>query len=155
MSVSSLLSWMLCGLIVGLIARFLVPGRQNMGLLLTMVLGIVGAVVGGFLYSLIQGAPSEPFSLSGNAWQGWIVAILGAMLVLWVYVTPLPQAMVAVTPRVGRATCHENGGSTMLVLSRKSQEAVVVGGSVGFERMLKVTVLEINGGTGEAGLRGR
>jgi carbon storage regulator CsrA len=34
----------------------------------------------------------------------------------------------------------------MLVLSRKSQEAVVVGGSVGFERMLKVTVLEIGGG---------
>jgi len=35
----------------------------------------------------------------------------------------------------------------MLVLSRKSQEAVVVGGSEGFERMLKVTVLEINSGT--------
>lgn len=34
----------------------------------------------------------------------------------------------------------------MLVLTRKSQEAVVVGGSVGFERMLKVIVLEINGG---------
>jgi carbon storage regulator len=34
----------------------------------------------------------------------------------------------------------------MLVLSRKSQESVVVGGSVGFERMLKVTVLDINGG---------
>ena len=82
----SILSWMLCGLIVGLIARLLVPGQQSMGLLLTMGLGIVGAVVGGFLYSLFQGAPSEPFSLSGNAWHGWIVAILGAVLVLWVYV---------------------------------------------------------------------
>jgi carbon storage regulator len=40
---------------------------------------------------------------------------------------------------------HENGGSNMLVLSRKIQESVVVGGSVGFERVLKVTVLEING----------
>lgn len=86
MSVSVLLSWMLCGLIVGLIARLLIPGTQNMSLLLTMVLGIVGAIVGGFLYSLIQGgAPSEPFSLSGNAWHGWIVAILGGMLVLWSY----------------------------------------------------------------------
>jgi uncharacterized membrane protein YeaQ/YmgE (transglycosylase-associated protein family) len=56
-----------------------------MGLLLTMVLGIVGAVVGGFLYSLVQPAPSDPFSLSGNAWHGWIVAILGAVLVLWAY----------------------------------------------------------------------
>ena len=85
MSAGSLLSWMVCGLIVGLTARFLLPGRQSIGLLMTMVLGIVGAVVGGFLYSLILGAPSEPFSLSGNAWHGWIVAILGAVLVLWAY----------------------------------------------------------------------
>jgi len=85
MSAGTFLSWVLCGLIVGLIARLLVPGRQSMSLLLTMVLGIVGAVVGGFLYSVVQGAPSEPFSLSGNAWHGWIVAVLGAMLVLWAY----------------------------------------------------------------------
>jgi uncharacterized membrane protein YeaQ/YmgE (transglycosylase-associated protein family) len=91
MSGGTLLSWMLCGLIVGLIARFLVPGRQSMSLFLTMVLGIAGAVVGGFLYWLVQGAPSEPFSLSGNAWQGWIVSILGAVLVLWAYGTLYPR----------------------------------------------------------------
>jgi len=91
MSVGTLLSWMLCGLIVGFIARLLVPGRQNMGLLLTMVLGIGGAVVGGFLYSLVEGSPSEPFSISGNAWHGWIVAVLGAVLVLWAYVSLSPR----------------------------------------------------------------
>jgi uncharacterized membrane protein YeaQ/YmgE (transglycosylase-associated protein family) len=91
MSAGSLLGWMVCGLIVGLIARFLFPGRQSMGLLMTMVLGIVGAVVGGFLYSLIQGAPGEPFSLSGNAWQAWIFAILGGLLVLWAYVALYPR----------------------------------------------------------------
>jgi len=91
MNVGSLLSWMVCGLIVGLIARLLLPGRQNMGLLMTMVLGIVGAVVGGFLYSLIQGAPGEPFSVSGNAWHGWVVAILGAVLVLWAYMAFYPR----------------------------------------------------------------
>jgi uncharacterized membrane protein YeaQ/YmgE (transglycosylase-associated protein family) len=91
MNVGSLLSWMLCGLIVGLIARLLLPGRQNMSLLMTMVLGIVGAVVGGLLYSLVQGAPSEPFSLSGNAWHGWIVAVLGAVVVLWAYVSLYPR----------------------------------------------------------------
>jgi uncharacterized membrane protein YeaQ/YmgE (transglycosylase-associated protein family) len=85
MSIGTLLSWMVCGLIVGLIARLLVPGRLNISLLFTMVLGIVGALVGGFLYSLVQGAPSEPFSLAGNAWHGWIVSILGAVLVLWLY----------------------------------------------------------------------
>jgi uncharacterized membrane protein YeaQ/YmgE (transglycosylase-associated protein family) len=91
MSVGSLLSWMLCGLIVGLVARLLVPGQRSMSLLLTMVLGIVGAVVGGFLYELIQGAPREPFSLSGNAWHGWIVAIIGAVAVLWAYVSLYPR----------------------------------------------------------------
>jgi uncharacterized membrane protein YeaQ/YmgE (transglycosylase-associated protein family) len=82
---------MLCGLIVGLVARLLVPGRQNMSLLMTMVLGIVGAVVGGFLYSLVRGVPSEPFALSGNAWHGWIVAIIGAVVVLWAYVSLYPR----------------------------------------------------------------
>jgi uncharacterized membrane protein YeaQ/YmgE (transglycosylase-associated protein family) len=91
MSAGTLFSWMLCGLIVGLIARLLVPGRQSMGLLLMMVLGIAGAVLGGLVYSLIQGAPNEPFSLSGNAWHGWIVAVLGAMLVLWGYGALYPR----------------------------------------------------------------
>ncbi len=91
MTVGTLLSWMLCGLIVGLIARLFVRGRLNMGLLLTMVLGIVGAIVGGFLFSLIQGAPREPFSLSGNAWHGWVVSILGGVLVLWAYAVLHPR----------------------------------------------------------------
>jgi uncharacterized membrane protein YeaQ/YmgE (transglycosylase-associated protein family) len=91
MSVGSLLNWMLCGLIVGLIARLLLPGRQSMSLLMTMVLGIVGAVVAGFLYSLVQGSAAEPFSPSGNAWHGWIVAIIGAVLVLWAYVSLYPR----------------------------------------------------------------
>ena len=91
MSVGSLVSWMVCGLIVGVIARFLLPGRLTLSLLMTMVLGIVGAVVGGFLYSLIMGAPSEPFSLSGNAWHGWIVSVLGAVLVLWGYGALYPR----------------------------------------------------------------
>ncbi|HLN27308.1 MAG TPA: GlsB/YeaQ/YmgE family stress response membrane protein [Gemmataceae bacterium] len=91
MTVATLLSWMICGLIVGMIARVLVPGRRSMSLLLTMVLGIVGAVVGGFLYSFVEAASPEPFSLSGNAWHGWIVAILGGALVLWVYVALHPR----------------------------------------------------------------
>jgi len=91
MSIGTFVSWMLCGLIVGLIARLLVPGRLNMSLLFTMVLGIIGAIVGGFLYSLVQGVPSEPFSLSGNAWHGWIVSILGGVLVLWAYGALYPK----------------------------------------------------------------
>jgi len=91
MSIGILISWMLCGLIVGLIARLLVPGPQHISLLFTMVLGIVGAIVGGLLYSLVRGVPSEPFSLSGNAWHGWIVSILGGVLVLWAYGALYPR----------------------------------------------------------------
>ena len=91
MTIGTLLSWMLCGLIVGLIARLLVPHRLNISLLFTMVLGIVGALVGGFLYSLVQGTPSEPFSLSGNAWHGWIFAILGGVFVLFAWGSVYPK----------------------------------------------------------------
>ncbi len=43
MSIGSIISWILCGLVVGLCARFLVPGRQSMSLLMTTLLGIAGA----------------------------------------------------------------------------------------------------------------
>jgi uncharacterized membrane protein YeaQ/YmgE (transglycosylase-associated protein family) len=77
-----ILAWALCGLIVGMIARLLVPGRHALGILQTILLGIIGAVVGGLVYWAIKGSPGEPFSFSGNAWQGWILSILGAVIVL-------------------------------------------------------------------------
>jgi len=91
MIVGVLLSWLLCGLIVGACARLLVRTRLNISLLQTVVLGIAGAFVGGLLYSLVQGVPSEPLSLAGNAWHGWIVAILGGVLVLCVYAYLYPR----------------------------------------------------------------
>jgi len=86
-----MLSWAVCGLIVGLIARFLIPGRQSMGLFMTAVLGIVGAVAGGFLYWAFKGQPGVSFSLAGNAWHGWIVSIIGAVLVLGAYAVLHPR----------------------------------------------------------------
>lgn len=91
MTIGAIISWMLCGLLVGMVARLLVPGRQDIGLMLTMLLGIAGALVGGVLYALVRGAPSEPFSISGNAWHGWIVSILGAVLVLVLYGWAYPK----------------------------------------------------------------
>jgi uncharacterized membrane protein YeaQ/YmgE (transglycosylase-associated protein family) len=85
MSIGSIVAWIVCGLVVGICARLLVPGRQSMSLVMTAVLGIVGALVGGFLYSLVRGASVEPFSLASHNWYGWIVAILGAMLVVGMY----------------------------------------------------------------------
>ncbi len=85
MSIGSIVSWIVCGLVVGLCARFLVPGRQSMSPPMTILLGIIGSLVGGFLYSLIRGASVEPFALTSHNWYGWIVAILGAMLLVVMY----------------------------------------------------------------------
>jgi uncharacterized membrane protein YeaQ/YmgE (transglycosylase-associated protein family) len=50
----------------------------------TILLGVAGALVGGFLAWLFKGAPGEPFSFSADAWHGWILSIIGAVLVLWI-----------------------------------------------------------------------
>jgi uncharacterized membrane protein YeaQ/YmgE (transglycosylase-associated protein family) len=65
------------GFIVGLIARALMPGDQSMGIILTSILGIVGAVVAGFLGRTLgwYGA-GEP--------AGWIASVVGAIIVLFV-----------------------------------------------------------------------
>lgn len=93
MSIESILSWAVCGFVVGFLARFLVPARQDMSLLMTTLLGVAGALVGGLLYSLVRGASVEPFSMASHNWYGWIFAVLGAMLLLWAfpYFAPSPR----------------------------------------------------------------
>lgn len=70
-----IIGWMLFGLIVGAIARFVYPGEQDIGLLKTMLLGVIGSFIGGFLAFLFFG---------GSAFQasGWIGSILGSVIVL-------------------------------------------------------------------------
>jgi uncharacterized membrane protein YeaQ/YmgE (transglycosylase-associated protein family) len=78
--IGSLLSWALFGLIVGAIARFLYPGRQPMSILMTMVLGVVGSFVGGFI-SYLFGYDPQDGALQG---AGWIMSIIGAIIVVWI-----------------------------------------------------------------------
>src|SRR5215212_4570379 len=86
--IGSIIGWIVAGLIVGALARLVVPGRQSMGIGMTIVLGIVGAMVGGFIYHLIW---SQPMTLDNNgfavetAWPGWIIAVIGGALVLWIF----------------------------------------------------------------------
>ena len=66
------------GFIVGLIARAILPGNQSMGLIMTTILGIVGALLasyGGGLLGLYP--PGSPV--------GWIASVVGAIVVLWIY----------------------------------------------------------------------
>jgi len=81
-----IISIIVIGLIAGAVARLLVPGKQNLSIGMTIVLGIVGSFVGGFLGYLIFGA--DP---SGGFFQpaGIIGSIIGAIIVLliWISVT--------------------------------------------------------------------
>ncbi len=71
--------WMLItGFVVGLIARAVLPGADQMGLIATTVLGIVGSVVGGFVGRLIK--KPEPGSMFHPA--GFLMSIVGAIVVL-------------------------------------------------------------------------
>jgi uncharacterized membrane protein YeaQ/YmgE (transglycosylase-associated protein family) len=73
----SVLGWIIFGLIAGTIARFLHPGYDRMGLVGTIILGVLGSVVGGGIAYLLRlgTTPYEP--------AGWILSVLGAILLLW------------------------------------------------------------------------
>ena len=74
--------WIVIGLVAGLLARLIVPGDQSMGWLLTIVLGLIGSVVGGFISSAIFGTdPREP----GFQASGLVMSTIGAMVVLGLY----------------------------------------------------------------------
>ena len=78
----SFIAFILFGLVVGVIARFLMPGRQPMGFILTALLGIAGSFLGSFVGGMIQGGgetvdTSDPYN--------WIGATLGALALLFVY----------------------------------------------------------------------
>ncbi|HYF47775.1 MAG TPA: GlsB/YeaQ/YmgE family stress response membrane protein [Planctomycetota bacterium] len=71
-----ILGWVLFGLVVGIIAKLLMPGRDPGGFIVTMLLGIAGSLIGGYIGMMFGG--------SGDA-SGWIGSILCAMLLLFLY----------------------------------------------------------------------
>lgn len=73
-----ILTWILFGLVVGIIAKLLMPGRDPGGFIVTILLGIAGALLGGFIGRAL-GWYGE-----GDA-AGWIVSILGAIVLLALY----------------------------------------------------------------------
>ena len=73
-----ILGWILFGLVVGAVAKLVMPGRDPGGIIVTMLIGIVGAVVGGWLgQTLGWYGPNEG--------AGFFMSLLGAILLLWLY----------------------------------------------------------------------
>jgi uncharacterized membrane protein YeaQ/YmgE (transglycosylase-associated protein family) len=76
----SILLWVVFGLIAGALAKFLMPGNQPGGILMTIALGIVGAVVGGFIGTQIGFG-----DISGFDFRSMLLAVGGGVLVLFIY----------------------------------------------------------------------
>ena len=74
----TVLGWIVFGLIVGVVAKMLMPGRDPGGFVVTAVIGIVGALLGGFLGRILglyhEGDP-----------VGFFMAVIGSILLLWIY----------------------------------------------------------------------
>jgi uncharacterized membrane protein YeaQ/YmgE (transglycosylase-associated protein family) len=80
----SLLSWVVTGLVVGLIARAIVPGRQHIGTIMTIALGVVGACIGGLISSAFWPTWSDSPDVN-RMWPGWLMSVIGGVIVLWGY----------------------------------------------------------------------
>ena len=72
------IGWIIFGLIVGAIAKLLMPGRDPGGIIVTMALGIAGALLGGFVGRAL-GWYGE------NDGAGFLMSLVGAVLLLWIY----------------------------------------------------------------------
>lgn len=75
------LAFLLLGLICGAIAKAILPGRQGGGIIVTLILGVVGAMLGGWIGNALFGVEVDKFfSLSS-----WLLAILGSLIVLVIW----------------------------------------------------------------------
>jgi uncharacterized membrane protein YeaQ/YmgE (transglycosylase-associated protein family) len=72
------IGWIIFGLIVGALAKLLMPGRDPGGIIVTMALGIAGALLGGFVGRAL-GWYGE------NDGAGFLMSLIGAVLLLWIY----------------------------------------------------------------------
>jgi len=75
------IAFIILGLIAGAIARAILPGRQRGGWFITMILGVLGALLGGWLGSVLFNAPLEDFF----SLQTWLLAIAGSIIVILIF----------------------------------------------------------------------
>lgn len=74
------IAWIVFGLIAGIIAKFIMPGRDPGGIFITIVIGIVGALLGGWLATLFGFGGVTGFDI-----RSFIIAVVGALILLFIY----------------------------------------------------------------------
>ena len=75
-----ILSWIIFGLIAGILAKWIMPGKDGGGFIVTVILGIIGAVVGGWISTLFGFGKVDGFNFGS-----FVVAVIGALVVLFIY----------------------------------------------------------------------
>ena len=80
----NILAWIVLGLIAGAIAKAIYPGHQGGGILSTMILGIVGAFIGGTIVTLLE-TGTLAFTSATLSIPGILVAVLGAIIAIFLY----------------------------------------------------------------------
>jgi uncharacterized membrane protein YeaQ/YmgE (transglycosylase-associated protein family) len=75
-----IISWIILGLIVGVIAKFIMPGKDPGGIVVTILLGIAGALIGGFISSSLGFGAVSGFNV-----QSLIIAVCGSIVLLIIY----------------------------------------------------------------------
>lgn len=75
-----IITWLVMGLIVGALAKWIMPGKDPGGLVVTIIIGIVGAMIGGWLSTVLGMGGVDGFNLGSIA-----IATVGALILLWLY----------------------------------------------------------------------
>ncbi len=75
-----ILSWVIFGLIAGILAKWIMPGKDGGGFFMTIILGVVGAVVGGWISTFFGFGKVDGFNFGS-----FVVAVIGAIMVLFIY----------------------------------------------------------------------
>jgi uncharacterized membrane protein YeaQ/YmgE (transglycosylase-associated protein family) len=82
--IMNILAWIILGLVAGAIAKAIYPGHQSSSILGTLLLGVIGAFVGGSLYNLLTTGTIAVTS-AGFSIGGIVVAVIGAIIALFIY----------------------------------------------------------------------
>jgi uncharacterized membrane protein YeaQ/YmgE (transglycosylase-associated protein family) len=81
-SVGDVIVYVIAGLIIGVLARLIMPGKQSMSIVATIVLGVIAAVIGGWLWNEL---------FPDNEGIAWIGSIIVAVVLLWIYAAMAPR----------------------------------------------------------------
>ncbi|WWO99071.1 MAG: GlsB/YeaQ/YmgE family stress response membrane protein [Candidatus Dasytiphilus stammeri] len=75
-----IISWIFFGFIAGILAKWIMPGKDGGGIIITVILGILGALVGGWISTLLGFGKVDGFNFGS-----FLVAIIGSLMILWIY----------------------------------------------------------------------